>query len=119
MTILITIERFVAICFPLRVSWIFTIKRTIRYTAGVFILSVLLNLPRWFEFFEWNYEASSPFWSSNSPPQLHRYPIYKRVFQLGIWYFTIYAIPLAAIIILNLLVGIQVKGTSLIYGTHR
>jgi len=78
------------------------------------MLSFLLNLPRWFEFFQWNYEASSPFWSSYYPRQLHRYPIYKRVFQQGIWYFTIYVIPLAAIIILNLLVGIQVNRTSLV-----
>ena len=51
MTVLLAINRYVAVCMPFRASNILTFGKTRLQVAAVFLFSVLFNIPR---FFQWN-----------------------------------------------------------------
>ncbi|XP_074650134.1 FMRFamide receptor-like [Tubulanus polymorphus] len=49
-TVSFTVERFIAVCHPLRAASMCTIRRARIVIFGVSLSSVLYNLPRWFEY---------------------------------------------------------------------
>ena len=49
LTVTVTVERYVAVCHPLRARSLCTYGRAKLYVIGVAIFSVLYNLPRFFE----------------------------------------------------------------------
>ena len=51
LTVLVSIERYIAICFPLKAASLCTIPKVRRAVVIIYIISVLYNVPRFFEFY--------------------------------------------------------------------
>ncbi|CAD5116431.1 DgyrCDS5321 [Dimorphilus gyrociliatus] len=49
-TVAFTIERYIVVCKPLKANKLCTVKRARRYAILVILISLIYNVPRWFEF---------------------------------------------------------------------
>ena len=65
-TILITIERYVAVCWPFHAKTLLTLRNSIWYTTGIIIASGIYNFPRFFEKWEVQLGNSSVLESTSS-----------------------------------------------------
>ena len=50
LTVLIAVTRYVAVCHPLRASYLLTVKRNRKAVIGIALCSLLYNMPRFFEY---------------------------------------------------------------------
>lgn len=50
LTVLVSLERYVAICFPLKSATICTMSKVRKAVIIIFVVSILYNIPRYFEF---------------------------------------------------------------------
>jgi len=51
LVVLLTIDRYIAVCHPLQASRLCTVKRTLIIVAVMFVSSVVFSLPRFFEYY--------------------------------------------------------------------
>jgi hypothetical protein len=51
-TVLITAERYIAVCWPFHVKTMLTLRNAIWWTSGVICASLIYNFPRFFEIWE-------------------------------------------------------------------
>jgi hypothetical protein len=122
-TVLLTLERYVAACWPLRARIYLRKKRVLIITLSALIVSVLLNLPRWFEgigsqpqpifhvdiiehasgkravfwknAYSWNLDRK--YVSSN----ILRHAAYRKYYHGLAWVSLMYGVPIPSLIFLN------------------
>ena len=127
MTVILTLERFVAVCWPLRSSRILTYKKSV---TGIFLVlgcSILLNLPRWNEaqtntvgstggsliLEGFSFLPQNPVkWKRTrdlGEVDLLQYENYRKYYHGWLWLTLMYGIPIPLLIILNFKIWIQVS----------
>ena len=116
---LITLERYVAVCWPLRSKRWITMKKAVFATISVLIFSIMLNFPRWFER-ESNILEETIIEDEPGEPTrwkirrntvttgLLMYTDYRELYHGVIWVTFMYAIPIPLLIGLNLKIWTQV-----------
>ena len=121
MTILLTIERFVAVCMPLQSRRILTIRKSITMTTSIILFSILLNLPRWFEAqenqlednIEFDYSQIDPIrWEilrNTADSDLLLQSSYRQIYHGWIWTILMYGIPIPLLIGFNIKIWFQVS----------
>lgn len=110
-TVLISAERFIAICYPLSASHLCTIARVRLAIAIITITSVLFNLVKFFEFkpladFD---PALNVTRYVLSPTDLRQDPVYRYLYNMAMYCLVIYALPLSILTVLNFMLVQKIK----------
>ena len=132
MTVILTLERFVAVCWPLKSSRILTDRKSVMGILLVLVYSILLNLPRWNEAqtntigpTEVAYSRDYIYYVPRNPigwkrtrdlgeEDLLQYKNYREFYHGWLWLILMYGIPIPVLIIFNYKIWIQVRYNNLI-----
>jgi len=124
-TVLLTIERYVAVCWPLHTKQLLGLRKTVCISFVVIFLSVFLNIPRWIEAQQSDtkiYNTLSIDLSCRgvskhlrleriaSAAGLLRYRYYRRYYHGVIWITLVYVLPITLLTFLNSRIWKQVFG---------
>ena len=91
LTVFVSIERYLAICFPLNVASLCTISKARRTIGAIFLTSVLFNIPRYFEY-EYDMSAKT---------QLGNSRVYRYLYSCTLYSLFLFLIPLSLLVYLN------------------
>lgn len=111
LTVSFTVERYIAVCHPLKAASMCTIWRAKIVIAGVSIGSTLYNIPRWFDY--------RPVWLTNpatntsslipQPTMFSVNPIYVQLYFSWLYVPIMCIIPLLVLSVLNLFLILAVR----------
>lgn len=111
-TMLISTERFIAICFPLHASRICTIKKVRFAVISILAGSVLFNIPKFFEFQperEWVGPNKSVSITLVGGTDLRLDFLYRYLYNTALFCLFMYIIPLTSLSILNFRIVQQMR----------
>lgn len=94
LTVLVSLERYVAICFPLKAAVVCTMTKARRAVAAIYVVSIVYNIPRYFEM------------RVNQDLQLERTavgssPLYRYFYSCALYSLCLYFVPLLLLVFLN------------------
>ena len=96
--VLVTLQRYIGVCHPLKAKKWNSIKRTYIYVIVIHVTTVIFNLIRFFSI----YLVTSPGGRSRIAWREWTYSIwYKYVYNLSLTYLVVYLIPFLALIIMT------------------
>ena len=98
LTVLLTVDRYIAVCRPLHANTICTTRRAIRDIVLVTLCSIIFSIPR---FFEHERDKSNPHGFKQSG--LLKRHTYTVVYRIIAFFMSQYVVPLALMIVLNVL----------------
>lgn len=108
LTVLLTIDRVIAVCKPLHTSRICTISKAYRNIIIICICSFAFSIPRLFEF---KYDSDNPFkFTSTNLLKNQTYTIGYRIITFSLF---MYIIPMSALVILNAILLRTIKKADL------
>ncbi|KAI0236553.1 FMRFamide receptor [Lamellibrachia satsuma] len=93
LTILLTIDRYIAVCHPLQAQRVCTMVRAYKHMVIVLICSLVFSIPRFFE-----YTLSE---NKYVPTSLIRNHVYTVVYRITMFSVCMYLVPMATLVILN------------------
>jgi hypothetical protein len=96
LTVLVSLERYVAICYPLRAAAVCTMSKARRAVAVISIGSVVYNLPRYFEM------AVDTELAAMVRTPLGADPYFRYIYNCALYALCLYILPLGALVWLNL-----------------
>ena len=85
MVVLVTVNRFIAVCMPLHATRLCSIRNVRCQLVGLFVLVVLFNIPRFFD----------------ARLDLVEYPVYNILYNIVAYCLFVRLIPLGLVIVLN------------------
>ncbi len=106
LTVSFTVERFIAVSYPLKAARMCTLKRAKIVILGVSIGATLYNIPRWFEY---RPDLSSPTKVDIGPGPLQSKTIYTQVYFSWLYVPIMCIIPLATLSVLNTCLVLAVR----------
>ena len=95
LTTLLTIDRYIAVCHPLRAQRICTLVRTYKNMAVVVALALVFSIPRFFE-----YHLADNRYGFDKTDLLKKY-VYIIVYRICLFFVFMYLIPVATLVYLN------------------
>ncbi|CAH1796122.1 unnamed protein product [Owenia fusiformis] len=114
LTVAFTVERYIAVCHPLKAARMCTIKRARLVISGVSIASILYNIPRWFEFTpfeELKPDNTTDFYRPNLTP-FGKNPTYVEIYYSWLYLPVMCIIPLAVLAVMNIFLILAVRKSS-------
>ncbi|XP_060070679.1 FMRFamide receptor-like [Ylistrum balloti] len=111
LTVSFTVERYIAVCHPLKAAQMCTIARARMVIIFVSITSFLFNLSRWFDY-RIDYDKDN---ATNATIIIHNSTefggnkIYHKVYFFGLYLFVMFFIPLLALAVINTFLVLAVK----------
>jgi hypothetical protein len=115
LTLTVTLERFVAVCYPLQARSLCTRGRARQYIFLIIVFSILYNLPRFWEvqLVELTYESKyNTTLYKVSMTHLRHNPVYITIYIHWLYLIFIYLIPFATLAVLNTAIYRQVYNTA-------
>ncbi len=120
MTILVTLERYIAVCWPMRAKALLTKNKAGIGTVLVIIFAILLNIPRWLEvqtdviesynfYFERDEPVSWKIRRNTGDSDLLIHTNYRTFYHGVTWVTLMYAIPIPALTWFNVMIWKQVS----------
>ena len=123
MIILLTLERYVAVCWPLRSKRILSMTKAVWGTLSVLVFAIFLNIPIWFDAQENFVETEIACFSAdfcNHPigwkisrgtasMDLLLYTDYREFYHGWLWVTLMYGIPIPLLVLLNFRIYKQVS----------
>lgn len=108
MTVLLTVDRFIAVCHPLHAQRLCTLRRTYFLIALMSVLTILISLPRYFEFKivimgKAVHSFTTPFQKDQA---------YTVAYRIVCYLLIMYLIPMILMIILNTLLLSTLRNAS-------
>ncbi len=94
LTVLVSMERYVAICHPLKAASICTISKVRKAVIVIFISSIVYNIPRYFEFQVIAHDAMDKTY-------IGTHEVYRYLYTGVLYSLTLFFIPLLTLIFLN------------------
>ncbi|KAI0224431.1 FMRFamide receptor [Lamellibrachia satsuma] len=94
LTVFVSVERYIAICFPLKVASLCTMSKVRCTIIGIFCMSVLFNIPRYFE-----YEYAKA--DLNNKTSLGHSAVYRYLYTCTLYSLFLFLLPLSLLIFLN------------------
>lgn len=111
LTFFVSLERFVAVCHPLKVRSLCTYGRARFYVIGIISISALYNISRF-----WESSIQSEWWQEKNmtvycptASYLRRNPTYRTIYIHWCYFIFIYFIPFMGIAVLNAMIYRQVS----------
>ena len=111
----VTIERYVAVCLPLKARILCTFGRARMYVATIGVFALLYNIPRFWEV-TWQtrtYENLNATITNVEPTELRNDPTYINVYITWLYLVVMYIIPFTCLAIFNLLIYKEVSLSTL------
>ena len=111
LTVLISAERYSAICRPLHAPGMCNVSRVKISIVTLTIISFLFNLPKFFEFYpkEDIMAETNLTFITLGDTELRRDPLYRYLYNTASYCLLVYALPLIVITILNINIVIQLR----------
>ena len=94
LTVLVSLERYVAICYPLRAASICTMSKLRRAVTATFTISILYNIPRYFEMYVEEGTILAKTSAGNNA-------YYRYIYNCVMYSLFLYFVPLLLLIFLN------------------
>ena len=107
MIVLVTVDRYLCVCQPLRISFFCTHQSRIKWSVGVFVCGMLYNLPRFFAkcyyLFVYNCNGSNGITEVRMWPKTYFNKKYHDIYADGFFYILLmYAIPLSLLFVMTI-----------------
>ncbi|PVD20029.1 hypothetical protein C0Q70_20523 [Pomacea canaliculata] len=111
LTVSFTVERYIAVCHPLKAASMCTIQRARIVIVVISIVSVLYNVPRWFEYTLLQQENPITMVRclSVDKTELGRNSIYNKIYFGWLYFLVMCSIPLCSLAVLNTFLVMAVK----------
>ena len=94
LTVFVSVERYVAICFPLKVASLCTMSKVRGVIIAIFCISVVFNVPRYFEY---EYLRSD----LSAKTALGHSTVYRYLYTCTLYSLFLFLLPLSLLIFLN------------------
>ncbi|XP_059148700.1 FMRFamide receptor-like [Physella acuta] len=110
LTVSFTVERYIAVCHPLRAASMCTIPRARMVVLVISIVSILYNVPRWFEYTSLELtDQYNQICLAIIKTQLGSEPIYHKLYFGWLYFLVMCFIPLCSLAILNAFLIVAVR----------
>ncbi|CAL4059958.1 unnamed protein product, partial [Meganyctiphanes norvegica] len=111
LTVTVTLERYVAVCLPLRARSLITYGRAKIYVSCVALFAVIYNLPRYFEthLIDCIEDNTDELRKILFPTELRNEPLYKEVYITWFYLLFMYLIPFLSLIVFNIFIYREVR----------
>ena len=110
MTVLISTERFIAICYPLNATRISSSTRMRAMVLGIYLVSILFNIPKFFEFTPVsNLSAQNVTFVIVGTTELRQNIVYRYLYNTGFHFIIIFAFPMITLTVLNTRIVREIK----------
>ena len=100
LTVMMTIDRYIAVCHPLRAQHLCTLRRTYISIAVIIFVTLVISLPRFFEF-EMHYSDADELYTGYMITPLLKDKTYTFVYRIALFFLVMYLIPMGVLVILN------------------
>ncbi len=111
LTLCVTVERYVAVCLPLKARSICTYTRACAYVAVIAVFSTVYNLPRFWEV-TWqtmHYAGYSVNETLVVPTSLRNDEVYISVYMTWLYLVVMYLVPFLSLAVFNLWIYLEVR----------
>lgn len=111
LTICVTIERYVAVCLPLKARYLCTYFRAKIYVACIGLLSLLYNIPRFWEV-TWQttfYPELEVNITNVASTELRENPTYINIYITWLYLVVMYIVPFSCLALFNLMIYREVR----------
>ncbi|XP_076348291.1 FMRFamide receptor-like [Tachypleus tridentatus] len=110
-TVLLTVERYVAICYPLKARVLFTYSHTRLYVVGVILFCVSYNIPRFLEteVITFVFCSSGAIGKEARPSDLRNNRVFYKAYYIWTYLVIMYVLPFLTLAILNTFVAFAVR----------
>lgn len=112
-TVSFTVERYIAVCYPLRAATICTVTRARTAIVIVSICALLFNLCRWFENVVNVHIENGTEVTHYCPTELSKNPVFLNIYYTILYPIFMLILPLAILAILNTFLVLAVKRSRL------
>ncbi|KAK3858561.1 hypothetical protein Pcinc_035259 [Petrolisthes cinctipes] len=110
LTVTVTVERYIAVCQPLKARFLCTYGRARTYVLCVALFSFLYNLPRFWEVTYTECIISEEIWFGTvDATDLRRNEYYVSIYIMWMYLFVMYLIPFLSLIIFNYFIYKRVR----------
>ncbi|ESO89591.1 hypothetical protein LOTGIDRAFT_94907, partial [Lottia gigantea] len=111
LTVSFTVERYIAVCHPLKAASMCTIARARMVIVGISAISILYNTPRWFEYFikDYTYIPTNETCVIVDQTDFGKSHLYHKIYFGWLYFLVMCVIPLFSLAVLNILLIVAVK----------
>ena len=117
LTVLISAERYAAICRPLQAKSMRNLPKVRMGVICILLLSLLFNMPKFFEFqpVKETSTVTNLTWVMVGDTSLRRNPVYRYLYNTALYCLVIYAAPLSILTALNVKIVTQMRQASRVW----
>ncbi|XP_067665783.1 FMRFamide receptor-like [Haliotis asinina] len=111
LTVSFTVERYIAVCHPLKAAGMCTINRARMVIIGVCFVSFLYNIPRWFEYkvLAFTHPPTNDSCMIIRPTEFNKDPLYNKIYFGWSYFLVMCVIPLVSLAVLNTFLILAVR----------
>ncbi|XP_013420554.1 FMRFamide receptor-like [Lingula anatina] len=114
LVVLVTLDRFIVVCYPLKSFTYCTLNKAKKHIAAVYIVSVLYNIPR---FFELDIKQCYNIKLDKFVHEVHNYPwsystAYWIIYQIVLYFLTMYIVPMVVLGFVNTKLIISLRAAN-------
>ncbi|KAK6178911.1 hypothetical protein SNE40_011392 [Patella caerulea] len=111
LTVSFTVERYIAVCHPLKAASMCTIARARLVIIGISAISLIYNIPRWFDYqiIDYKYGPTNETCVIVDQTEFGKSPLYHKIYFGWLYFLVMCVIPLCSLAVLNTLLIIAVK----------
>ncbi|KAH9499279.1 hypothetical protein Btru_003600 [Bulinus truncatus] len=110
LTVSFTVERYIAVCHPLRAASMCTIARARLVVMGILAVSVVYNMPRWFEYTITEHpDTNNTTCLMANATDLANDSIYHKIYFGWLYFLVMCSIPICSLTILNAFLIVAVR----------
>ncbi|XP_046545289.1 FMRFamide receptor-like [Haliotis rubra] len=111
LTVSFTVERYIAVCHPLKAAGMCTINRARMVIIGVCFVSLLYNIPRWLEYqvLAFTHPPTNDSCMIIMPTEFNKDPLYNKIYFGWSYFLVMCVIPLVSLAVLNTFLILAVR----------
>ncbi|XP_069183263.1 LOW QUALITY PROTEIN: FMRFamide receptor [Procambarus clarkii] len=112
LTVTVTVERYIAVCRPLRARSLCTYGRAKIYVISVALFSVLYNIPRFWEVSYKECNVKEAEFVIVLPTALRTHPYYIEIYIMWMYLIVMYLVPFLSLMIFNFFIYREVRAAN-------
>ncbi|KAG7168255.1 FMRFamide receptor-like [Homarus americanus] len=112
LTVTVTVERYIAVCRPLRARYLCTYGRAKVYVISVALFSILYNIPRFWEVSNKECNVDGETFVIVVPSALRLNPYYIEIYIMWVYLIVMYLVPFLSLMIFNFFIYKEVRAAN-------